>query len=157
MRLAILLAACASQAPVAGPSNHQTGPRAHGQLLAPLVSAEIRQACTLPHAIAITIDGTPRATVEIRCKEEPVPQGPNQVIVTDSSVPSFTGPAFEVPRGHHVLGARDAVTGISATTEVDFPAHERDQPDVVDDTILVVVFDDVIKLGVARRDRIIEM
>jgi hypothetical protein len=157
MRLAILLAACASQPPVAGPSNHQIAPRAHGQLLAPRVSAEIRQACTLPHAIAITIDGVPRATVKIRCKEVPAPQGPNQVIVTDSSVPSFTGPAFEVPPGHHLLGARDAVTGVSASSEVDFPAHEQDQPDIVDDTILVIVFDEVIKLGVARRDRIIEM
>ena len=108
MRLAIVLvAACASAAaPVGAPSNRQVEHPAADQRLAPLITAELSRGCPLPHPITITIDGAARATVVARCKEAPVPS-PSGVIVTDSSVPTFTGPAFAIPGGRHELGARD--------------------------------------------------
>ncbi len=154
MRLAILLAGCAAAQP-APVSNRQTAPREAPQHLATLVVAELANTCGLPHPITILVDNVVRATLEARCKPPPVPNASGVIIITTDDAPETTGPTIEVAPGHHVLVARDAITGLSDRHELDFPAFDTTTTKALSDTVLVIVHDDWLRAGLGIRQRMI--
>jgi hypothetical protein len=127
------------------------------QHLETFVVADFEKGCPLAHRITVALDGAEVAAIDAGCKPEPVAH--DGVIITDTTSPTFSGPAFDVAAGHHRIVAYDTMTGrnaeVSFTTPLLGSAAHPSAVGARADTVVIVVNDSMIGVGVMIRQNLI--
>jgi hypothetical protein len=129
------------------------------QRLATLAVSELGEGCPAPHRVRIALDGVEVATVDAGCRPAPVARG--GVLVSDTSSPTFDGPAFAVAAGRHTLTARDASSGrvdeVALVAPLRGSARHPESAGPLADTALVVVGEATLRLDVVLRANLMQL